>query len=164
MTLGQHTIPPSSSSLPPPTPLYHNLHLQLKKIGNVNQVPRLPHRESSSIRQGHQDQTMLQSWTAWEGFSPSRDDPLGITRPLKARCNPALSWECWMSDCQNKGQKDRHVFVGPTCHRHVGGHDGDTTQKNVGRGTTNVGPTCHLLTCWQYVGNMLAAWLAYNNC
>jgi hypothetical protein len=71
-----------------------------------------------------------------------------------------LSWECWMSECQNEGQNDRHVFVGPTCHRHVGQHASNMTQKNVSRGTANVGPTCHLLTCWQYVGNMLANLLA----
>jgi hypothetical protein len=38
-----------------------------------------------------------------------------------------LCWECWMSACQSKGQKDRHVFVRPTCHQHVGQHVGDMT-------------------------------------
>jgi hypothetical protein len=39
-------------------------------------------------------------------------------------------------------------FFGATCHRHVGRHVGNTTQQAVGKGTTIVGPTCHLLTCW----------------
>jgi hypothetical protein len=26
---------------------------------------------------------------------------------------------CWMSACQNKGQNNRHVFVGPICCRSV---------------------------------------------
>jgi hypothetical protein len=38
----------------------------------------------------------------------------------------------------------------------VVGHVGNTTQKAVGRGAANVGPTCPLPTCWQHVGNMLA--------
>ncbi len=62
-----------------------------------------------------------------------------------------------MLACQNEGQKDRHVFVRPICHQHVDRHVGNMTQNNVSRGTANVRPTCHLLTCWQYVGNMLAA-------
>ncbi len=37
----------------------------------------------------------------------------------------------------------------PTCRQH--------DPKNVGRGTADVGPTCHLLTCRRHVGNMLAA-------
>ncbi len=61
-----------------------------------------------------------------------------------------------MLACQNRGQNDWHVFVRPTCHQHVGRHVGNTTQKAVGRGTANVGPICHLPTCWQHVGNMLA--------
>jgi hypothetical protein len=54
-----------------------------------------------------------------------------------------LCWQSRMSVCQNKGQNNRHVSVRPACHRHVGRHVGDTTQKAVGRGT---GPTCHSMS------------------
>jgi hypothetical protein len=64
--------------------------------------------------------------------------------------------ECRMSACQNEGQIYRHVSAGLTCCQHVSQHIDDMTRKYFGRGTANVGPTCHLLTFWQHVGNMLA--------
>ncbi len=68
-----------------------------------------------------------------------------------------IPWDCWMSACQNGGQNNRHVFVALTCCQHVGQHVGNMAKKAVGRGTTNVRPTCRLLTCPHHVGNMLAA-------
>ncbi len=69
-------------------------------------------------------------------------------------CVDTLSWQSWMSACQNKGQNNRHVSGRFTCCRHVGRHVSKTTQKAVDRGT---GPTCHSILladmsaiCWQH--------------
>jgi hypothetical protein len=75
------------------------------------------------------------------------EDPASVSFAENVRCRHV----------ETEGQNNRHVFVGPTCCQHVGQHVGNMTQKKVGRGTANVGPTCHLLTCQQHVGNMLAA-------
>ncbi len=67
---------------------------------------------------------------------------------------PDLYWDHQMSACQNRGQNNWRVFVGPTCCWHVGQHVGNTTQKTVGKGTTSVRLTCHLLTFWHCVSRM----------
>ncbi len=65
------------------------------------------------------------------------------TKLLRNQAIDGLSWQSWMSACQNEGQYDRHVSVRPTCCRHVGRHVDNTKQKAVGRGTR---PTCHSMS------------------